>query len=124
MWGPGGTSQLDSLELPDAYCNRIAVLRDLIEIYDPEIVFLDRDIHRILCDDPGYNAVQAIYGVGPVFAAIFVAEIGDVSRFDSPKALCSWAGLTPKTRGVRHPRPPGQHHQPRVTPGARSRESD
>ena len=29
---------------------------------------------------------------------IFVAEIGDVTRFDSPKALCSWAGLTPKHR--------------------------
>ncbi len=98
MWGPGGSAQLDSLELPDAYFNRIAVLRDLVELYDREIVFLDRDIHRILSDDAGYNAVQAIYGVGRVFAAVFVAEIGDVTRFDSPKALCSWAGLTPKHR--------------------------
>ena len=95
MWGPGGSAQLDSLELPDAYFNRIAVLRDLVELYEREIGFLDRDIHRILCDDAGYNAVQAIYGVGRVFAAIFVAEIGDVTRFGSAKALCSWAGLTP-----------------------------
>ena len=29
-------------------------------------------------------------------AAIFVAEIGDVSRFASAAHLCSWAGLTPK----------------------------
>jgi len=36
--------------------------------------------------------------VGKVIAAIFVAEIGDVSRFDSAKKLCSWAGLTPKHR--------------------------
>jgi transposase len=57
---------------------------------------LDRDIHRILRDDAGYNAIQAIYGVGRILAAVFVAEIGDVTRFDSPKALCSWAGLTPK----------------------------
>jgi transposase len=27
-----------------------------------------------------------------------VAEIGDVGRFDSPKKLCSWAGLTPRHR--------------------------
>ncbi len=98
MWGPGGNAQLDSLELPDAYLNRIAVLRDLVDALDREIVFLDRDIHRILCDDAGYNAVQAIYGVGRTFAAVFVAEIGDVTRFDSPKELCSWAGLTPKHR--------------------------
>jgi transposase len=29
-------------------------------------------------------------------AAILVAEIGDVTRFRSAPALCSWAGLTPK----------------------------
>ncbi len=37
-------------------------------------------------------------GVGKVLAAIFVAEIGDIGRFDSAKKLCSWAGLTPKHR--------------------------
>ena len=60
MWGPGGNVQLDSLELPDAYFNRITVLRDLLDAFGREIVSLDRDIHRILCDDAGYNAVQAI----------------------------------------------------------------
>jgi transposase len=37
-------------------------------------------------------------GVGKVLAAVFLAEIGDISRFDSPKKLCSRAGLTPKHR--------------------------
>ncbi|HEY6319285.1 MAG TPA: transposase [Acidimicrobiia bacterium] len=37
-------------------------------------------------------------GVGKVLGAVFVAEIGDVSRFDSAKKLCWWAGLTPKHR--------------------------
>ncbi len=95
MWGSGGAAQLDGLCLPEPYEHRIDVLRDLIAIYDREIVALDRKIHRVLRDDPGYKAVQAIYGVGRVFAAIFVAEIGDVSRFRSPEALCCWAGLTP-----------------------------
>ena len=35
--------------------------------------------------------------VGPVLAAIFVAEIGDVGRFAGAPQLCSWAGLTPAT---------------------------
>ncbi|HZM57229.1 MAG TPA: transposase [Acidimicrobiales bacterium] len=43
----------------------------------------------------GYHVVQAIPGVGPVLAAIFVAKIGDVSRFTSARHLCRWAGLTP-----------------------------
>jgi transposase len=29
-------------------------------------------------------------------AAVFVAEIGDVTRFPSPGHLASWAGLTPR----------------------------
>jgi transposase len=41
---------------------------------------------------------QQIAGVGPVFAAIFVADIGDVGRFDNVRRLCSWAGLTPRLR--------------------------
>ena len=46
--------------------------------------------------DPGYRAIQAIPGVGPVLAAVFVAEIGDIARFRRPEQLASWAGLTPK----------------------------
>ena len=55
-------------------------------------------IHRRLQGHPGYEAVQALRGVGPVLAAVFVAEIGDVGRFDNPGRLCSWAGLTPRLR--------------------------
>ena len=35
-------------------------------------------------------------GVGPILAAVFVAEIGDIGRFSKPQQLASWAGLTPK----------------------------
>lgn len=98
MWGIGGAAQFNALELPDSYAHRIEVLRDLVRIYDTEIAKLDHMTHTILRDDAGYNAIQAIYGVGRVFAAVFVAEIGDVERFSSPQALSSWAGLTPRHR--------------------------
>lgn len=59
---------------------------------------LERVIHQRLHDDAGYRAIQTIDGVGPVLAAILVTEIGDVTRFPNPEALCAWAGLTPKHR--------------------------
>jgi transposase len=31
-------------------------------------------------------------------AAVFVAEVGDVTRFANPRRLCSGAGLTPRHR--------------------------
>ncbi len=98
MWGPSGNAQLDALQLPEACAMRIVSLRDLLDVYDREIASVDRYLHHQLKGDPGYNAIVKLHGVGKVFGAIFVAEIGDVTRFDSPKKLCSWAGLTPRHR--------------------------
>jgi transposase len=44
-----------------------------------------------------YHAIQALPGIGPVLAAVIVAEIGDITRFATLARLCSWAGLTPGT---------------------------
>ena len=35
-------------------------------------------------------------GVGKITALTILAEIGCISRFSSAKALCNWAGLTPR----------------------------
>jgi transposase len=98
MFGPKGQQLLDAMELADAYLVRVESLRDLIEVYDREVGMLERRIHELLRDDRGYQAIQALDGVGRTIAAIFVTEIGDIHRFRSPEALCSWAGLTPRHR--------------------------
>jgi transposase len=98
LWGPAGGNWLDDQDLGEAYQHRVASLRRLIGRYDIEITELDRRIHDRLTDVVGYQVVQQLDGVGPVLAAVFVAEIGDVSRFRTPKRLCSWAGLTPRHR--------------------------
>ena len=59
---------------------------------------LDREIHHRLRNDPRFGVLQLLPGIGPVFAAILVTEIGDISRSSSPERLCSWAGLTPRHR--------------------------
>jgi transposase len=42
--------------------------------------------------------IQQLPGIGPVLAAVIVAEIGEVTRFGNAGQLCSWAGLTPRHR--------------------------
>jgi len=98
MFGPGGRAQLAALEIPAAYVTRIESIQRLVDAITSERHALDVELRRELRDDPGYQAVQTIEGVGPLIAAVFVAEIGDVTRFPSPSQLCSWAGLTPKHR--------------------------
>src|SRR5262249_13616001 len=88
----------DSLTLDPPFAARMASLRRLIDALSFEIDIVGRRTAADLARHPGYRAVQAIPGVGPVLAAVFVAEIGDVTRFPGPAQLCSWAGLTPLHR--------------------------
>jgi len=98
LFGVAGTRLLDQLHLGHAYALRVASLRTLVAVYDQEIAMLGREISTALAGDVGYLAIQTIPGVGPVLAAVLVAEIGDVHRFAAAPQLCSWAGLTPRHR--------------------------
>jgi transposase len=73
-------------------------LRRLIDAYTFEIDILAKRLTAALKPHRGFQAIQAIPGVGPVLAAVFVAEIGDVTRFPGPQQLSSWAGMTPRHR--------------------------
>jgi transposase len=69
-----------------------------LDHYAGELVMVVAELAHRFAGHAGYEAIQAIKGVGPIMAAIFVAEIGDVSRFPTARHLCSWAGLTPSHR--------------------------
>lgn len=45
-------------------------------------------------------ALQALRGVNSIVAVTFVAEIGDVSRFDNPRQLMGYLGLVPGERST------------------------
>lgn len=96
LFGKAGLALLDQVVLAPAYRTRVASLLELIDAFDGEIDHLRRKISHRLAAHPGYHVIQTIPGVGPTFAAVFVAEIGEVTRFPRPASLCSWAGLTPR----------------------------
>ena len=96
LFGRGGMQLLSETLLGTCYRMRVDSLLELIDAFDGEVYWLGQAIAARLRHHRGYTAIQAIPGVGPTFAAIFVVEIGDVARFTRPPQLCSWAGLTPK----------------------------
>lgn len=87
---------LDAIALPGTYAIRLAAQRRLLMVLTDEIAAVDAELVRRLKDHPGYRRLLTIRGIGPVLAAIFIAEIGDVSRFPNAAALCCWAGITPR----------------------------
>jgi transposase len=98
LFGTAGRRLLNEVELGQAYRMRVDSLLDLFQVVRDEILWLDIEIPHALAQEPSYQALQSIPGIGPTLAAIFVVEIGDVSRFSSPAQLCCWAGLTPTHR--------------------------
>jgi transposase len=98
IFGVWGSTWLDGLELPQPSAGKVASLRTLAAALTAEITMLEAAIAELLTGHDGYHAVQALPGIGPLLAAVLVAEIGDITRFPSPGRLCSWAGLTPRHR--------------------------
>ncbi|MGH8932521.1 MAG: IS110 family transposase, partial [Egibacteraceae bacterium] len=98
LFGKAGMQLLAEASLAPAYRLRTNSLLDLIDAFDGQVATLETMVALRLGRDPGYRAIQAIPGIGPVLAAVLVTEIGDVTRFARPDKLCCWAGLTPRHR--------------------------
>jgi transposase len=96
LFGPGGRQLLAATPLAVESRSRIDSLLRVITALDFEIDLYAKLVGGRLRADPGYAAIQQIPGVGPLLGAVFVAEIGDITRFHRPQQLASWAGLTPK----------------------------
>lgn len=67
-----------------------------INAYDKEIKAINQAIEKTIkgMNPNAFQILQSIPGVGPVFAAGILAEIGDISAFHSDDALAKYAGLT------------------------------
>jgi transposase len=94
--GDTATGLLDALALPGTYATRLASQRRLLLVLADEIAAIEVELHGRLSHHPGYCNLLKVKGIGPILAAVFVAEIGEVSRFPTAGALCCWAGLTPR----------------------------
>jgi len=81
---------------------------EMINQLDIQIKELAKDIPLPEELEPKAELLMSMPGIGKLNSAVILAEIGDINRFSSPKALCNWAGLTPRVHKsdevVRHGR--------------------
>lgn len=91
-----GQDQLDAVQLPACAAGRLDSRRRLMMLLDNEIDALDVELDRRLKTHQGYRNLLKVKGIGPVLAAVFVVEIGDITRFGTPDQLACWAGMTPR----------------------------
>jgi transposase len=86
IFGLAGSARLDGLGLPQPYAGKVASLRHLTGELTGEITMLSEVIAGLLASDRGYQVIQQLPGIGPVLAAVIIAEIGDVTRFQNAPA--------------------------------------
>ena len=99
IFGVAGSAWLDGLRLPQPYAGKVTSLRHLTGELCTEIAMLSAVIGGPAAPaDRGYQVIQQLPGIGPVLSAVIIAEVGDVTRFNTAGQLCSWAGLTPRHR--------------------------
>lgn len=71
----------------------MSVTLSLIRHIELQVKRLDQEIGRLMQGLPQRLVLTSVKGIGDVFAAGLLAEIGDIHRFDSHHALAKYAGL-------------------------------
>lgn len=97
-FGKAGRRWLAQLELSiDERLTLDGCLRQ-VDFLDAEVAALDREIARLALAWPEVLRLMSVPGVNVQTAATFMASIGDVRRFSSPRKLVSYLGLDPRVR--------------------------
>lgn len=96
LFGAGGRRMLEQLALPEPWQTTVACSLALIDTLDDQIDECARDVQRLGADHPYIPLLVTCPGIGWVLAYTIAAEIGDVSRFASPRKLVGYTGLCPR----------------------------
>jgi len=98
LFGRRGRAWLTGLPLSGAGRRVAEVWLRQIDHLDQEIAEQTRELERLAAADARARWLRTVPGIGAYSAMVVLAEIGDIARFSSKRALASYAGLTPVVR--------------------------
>lgn len=113
-WNPAHMNYLSKLKMP--HPAQQIVLEEYIQAVQSATERLERLTTQVHAQLPGWKwepvvrALMCLRGISVINAMTLVGEIGDIDRFESPRQLMSFLGLTPSehTSG-------GKRHQGAIT---------
>ena len=92
----GVTGRLATLAFPEPWASDITACLELIDHLNDQITGIERDLRREGANHPYVPLLLTVPGISWILAYTIAAEIGDITRFDSPKKLCGYSGLCPR----------------------------
>jgi transposase len=96
LFGAKGRSWLGSLELPLEESETVEGCMRHIEFLDSEIAAVERHIAAQALDSAEIRRLMTVPGVNVICAATFMAAVGEIRRFQNPRALTGYLGLDPR----------------------------
>jgi transposase len=85
-----------SNELTPIAREALAELSQQIRAIDEQHVRVMQRITALASEDPAYDRLRTIPGVGPTIAPALLASLGHAQQFSSARSCAAWAGLVPR----------------------------
>ena len=96
LFGAGGRYLLTRLRLGEPWASTMAASLALIDQLDEQIDDCERTLRRLGADHRYIPLLTTLPGVAWILGYTIAAEIGDITRFASPRKLIGYTGLTPR----------------------------
>jgi len=96
MYGIKAIQQLESISLGSMHEDLMLgdCVRNIRDLTD-RISGIDMHLEKAASQNDDAKLLLGMTGMGPYTALLLAVEIGDISRFATPKKMVSWAGLCP-----------------------------
>ncbi len=98
LFGKKGRAWLAGLELAAEERESVDAALRQVEFLDAEVAAVEALIAAEALEWPEVRRLMTVPGVNVIVAATFMAAIGEVGRFESPRKLVAYLGLDPKVR--------------------------
>ena len=95
LFGVAGRRLLDGLALPEPWAGDVVAALRLIDVLDGEIDACESALRRAGADHRYVPLLMTAPGIGWVLGYTIAAELGDITRFPTPKKLVGYTGLCP-----------------------------
>src|SRR4051812_28919138 len=95
LFGAAGRRLLDGLALPEPWAADVAAALRLIDDLDEQIADCEAALRTLGAEHAYVPLLMTVPGIGPVLGYTIAAEIGDITRFPTPKKLVGYTGLCP-----------------------------
>lgn len=96
LFGAKGRRWLSGLELPEEERESVDSGLRQIEFLDSEIEAVERLIAAAALESAEVKRLMTVPGVNVICAASFMAAVGEIRRFPSPRKLVAYLGLDPR----------------------------